>query len=102
MKLIDNYKLMTTNELIEKDRRLTELYWRIANEITMKDGYDIHEKSTDLLEVITEQINIIEGLMMERSDLLDWPESIIQIYNNRNKLTICDGRQISYYYKWLI
>ncbi len=90
MKTIDDYKFMTTNELIEKDKRLTEIYWRIANEITMEDGLNVHEKSTDLLEVIMDQIYIIENLMLERPDLLEWPKSIIEIYNIRDKLAIYD------------
>lgn len=90
MKTIDDYKYMTTNELIEKDKRLTEIYWKIANEITMADDLIVHEKSTDLLEAITDQISIIEDLMLERTDLTEWPKSIIEIYSNRDKLEIYD------------
>ncbi len=92
MKTKEDYKHMTTEVLVEKDRRLTELYWRISNEITMEDGLNVHERSTDLLEAIIDQITIIEGLMLERTDLLEWPKSIIKIYENRDKLAISDRR----------
>lgn len=92
VKTKEDYKHMTTEVLVEKDRRLTELYWRISNEITMEDGLNVHERSTDLLEAIIDQITIIEGLMLERTDLLEWPKSIIKIYENRDKLAISDRR----------
>lgn len=88
METIEKYKLMSTNELVEIDRRLTEVYWRIANEITIDYGYDVFEKSTDLLEAINEQIKTVEGLMVMRNDLLEWPQPIIELYHKRQELII--------------
>lgn len=64
MKTNEDYKLMTTYELIEAKRILTEKFWRICNEDTTNDSYIVHEKTTDVLEAISDQIHIIDGLII--------------------------------------